>query len=359
MRVGQQLSRHGDDVGLAVADQCVSDFRFDAADGDHRNPYAGLDARRVFCEGRFPVHEGSLGERDARRRVLVRTHVDRVGTGFDGQFGGALRVFESDSVRRAELLRVDTSPDGEIVARALLAGAQHFLEQPSAVFDGSAVVVFAVVPAGGEKLREQIAVGGVDFYGVEARAPRPFGSGAEVEGDLLEVQLRRGTDLGLFAADGGHEHCEFFPSEVASHVHRAVPLRLGGHQHVAPFLDVEPRNLAVVHELKRDFCAVRVHPLGQLPQARQVGIVRNRQLPLCVRSARVGHGADFGDDETHATAGPFFVIGDEGFPGVSVGIDDLDAHGRHGDPVPQFDTADASGRKQVVEHGKALSGSAE
>ena len=54
--------------------------------------------------------------------------------------------------------------------------ADHLEQETRAVLQRSAVLVLAVVDAGGEELGEQVAVGGVELDAVEpglARAPAP------------------------------------------------------------------------------------------------------------------------------------------------------------------------------------------
>ena len=72
------------------------------------------------------------------------------------------------------------TPDGEVGARALLAGADHLLEQARAVLDRAAVLVVAVVPGGRQELGEDVAVAGVQLDRVDAGAARALGRGREL-----------------------------------------------------------------------------------------------------------------------------------------------------------------------------------
>ena len=123
--------------------------------------------------------------------------MDRIGTGFRGELGGALGIFRRDAARGAELAAIDARPDRKVVARAILCGTDHVAEEPSAVLPAAAVLVLAEVPGGGEELGEKVAVGRVQLDRVEARAPGAFGGAREDLDHPGDVVLVRNLDLGL------------------------------------------------------------------------------------------------------------------------------------------------------------------
>ena len=56
---------------------------------------------------------------------------------------------------------------GTAAANGIRDGARDFQQQPGAVFNAAAVIVFALVGVAAQKLVEQVAVGAVDFYAIE------------------------------------------------------------------------------------------------------------------------------------------------------------------------------------------------
>ena len=121
------------------------------------------------------------------RRVGVGGDVDRVGAGFDGQFGGADAVVGLDAARGPELLGVEARPDREVVAGAQLRGFEHLAEQACAVLDRAAVLVVAPVPLARQKPGEKIAMGAVNLDGVEPSRSGADDRVAELLGDRSDL----------------------------------------------------------------------------------------------------------------------------------------------------------------------------
>ena len=72
VRIREEFSAHGDDIGLPVADQAIRGFRFDSADGDHGHADSGLNQSCGLDICVFEMCQWSVGEGDAGGRVRVR-----------------------------------------------------------------------------------------------------------------------------------------------------------------------------------------------------------------------------------------------------------------------------------------------
>src|SRR6516164_11816743 len=92
------------------------------------------------------------------------------------------------AVDRAELDLQVESP-----AHARADRADHFQQKARAVLQWPAIFVGAVVDAGGEKLREQVAIGRMQLHTVEAGFARAPGTGGEGFDEMIDFGLAGGA----------------------------------------------------------------------------------------------------------------------------------------------------------------------
>ena len=104
-----------------------------------------------------------------------------------------------------------------------------------------------------------------------------------------------------------------------------------------------------VIDLSKNFCAVFVD------SGRQLGMTC--YLLIIPKSGNVSeaasfgiHGIIFGNDESPAAAGFFFMIGDEAFRRLSVSSAVIRNHGRNSAPVFECCASDGDGAEKMVKH---------
>jgi hypothetical protein len=169
LRVGEQCAAERNEIGLAAGDGLGRGCRIaEPAHRDHRDLDVLLDIGRIAEERRI-----GLGH---RRDHAVRGRLGAVMSGRDMQrIRPHLRGPDRDGAafveRQAAVeIIVDRQPvDQARVRRRVADGLQHIKTEAGAVLDVAAKLVGAAVLERRVKLRDQIAVGGVDLDAVEAR----------------------------------------------------------------------------------------------------------------------------------------------------------------------------------------------
>ena len=114
LRIGEELSAHGDEVGLAFLEGGLRYVRLDSPDGDHRNSYGPFDhcgeiEERARLMGGVTASVGEGASADA-----VRAGMDGVASGRLDRSGDLAGELRGDAVLLPELDRVDPTPDGEL-----------------------------------------------------------------------------------------------------------------------------------------------------------------------------------------------------------------------------------------------------
>ena len=350
--VGEHLPPHRNDVGLAVTDHLIAGARPNPPDGDHRDRQRLGEAatqRRVL---RLLVEDHAVGERLARGHVPVGGQVDGVGAGFDRESGGDLALVEGDAVGCSVFECIEAHPDREISTGARFRFGDDLAQEPGPVLDRTAVLVVAPVPLARQEPGEEIAVGAVNLDGVKPGRLGAYDCVAQLLGDRCDLVGGHGVELRLHVGAtrrGRHGH-QFVDRQVVDHVERAVPLRQRRHIDRIAVGDIDPTDLAVVHQLHGDLRAMTMDGVGELAQRRDVTVVRHRQLMNRVGAMRVGKGRDLGDEESGTASGSGFVVGDDLVVGHAVVTDDFDTHWRHGDAVGHRHRTDLHGREEMLGH---------
>jgi hypothetical protein len=131
--------------------------------------------------------------------------VNRIGTCLFGEFRCELSIFEADTVVFAELGSVDAAPDREGSSSGRLAGGDGLAEQPSAIFSSAAVSILAKIPRRRKEFREDVAVGAMNFYGIESRPLGAVGGSGEIFNEFGEV-LFGGLSNGRPSVSRGSGH---------------------------------------------------------------------------------------------------------------------------------------------------------
>ena len=108
---------------------------------------------------------------------------------------------------------------------------------------------------------------------------------------------------------------------------------------------------AVVGELRRDLGAVRVHAVGERPQAGLVRVERRRDLALVDAAVGVRDRDRPDEQERGAAAGPGLEVRELGVRDGAVRVRERVAHRRHEDPVPQRHGPDRPGGEEQWELG--------
>ena len=167
-------------------------------------------------------------------------------------------------------------------------------QEPGSVLDRTAVLVVAPVPLARKNRRDSRGAVNLD------RRTRPLWADdciAELLGDRCDLVGGHGVELQLHVAPPGARHGhQFVDRQVVDHVERAVPLRQRRHIDRIAVGDIDPTDLAVVHQLHGDRRAMTMDGVGELAQRRDVTVVRHRQLMNRVGAMRVGKGRDLGDE---------------------------------------------------------------
>ena len=278
--------------------------------------------------------------------------MDGVSTGFDRKSGGDLTLVEGDAVGCSVLERIEAYPDREVSTGARFRFGDDLAQEPGPVLDRTAVLVVAPVPLARQKPGEEVAVGAVNLDRVEPGCSGADDRIAELLGDRCDLVGGHGMELRLHVGTtrrGRHRH-QFVDRQVVDHVERAVPLGQRRHIDRVAVGDIDPADLAVVHQLHGDLRAMAMDGVGELAQRRDVAVVRHRQLVDRVGAMWVGKGRDLGDEESGTAGGPCFVVSDDLVVGHAVVTDDLDAHRRHGDAVGHRHRTDLHGREEMLGH---------
>ena len=185
-------------------------------------------------------------------------------------------------------------------------------------------------------------MGTVDFHAIEARLARAASTVGKLAYHQLDVILLEDLDLRRSAHALGHFGQLTLEEETqeVGVLHRrgnsrcpqgqAVPGAVAGHQ-------------ATVVQLRGDLGPVAMHGLGEPQQAGDHTVLGDPHLPALYASHRQGHPGGTGDDQASATAGLFFVVGNDAVAGAAVGLCEVCAHGRHHHAIFQLQLADAGG----------------
>ncbi len=212
-RIGKHRSPHGDYIGPAFANQLVARLGRDATDGDDRNRHPGLDARGKTCESVFGVNYGRLGEAGSQR-VGIGAYMDGIGSRLFCEFGRASGIVNVDSVFFAKLDGIDATPNWEVATSGSFAGLDGLAEQARSILHRSSVAVFAKIPRGGQEFRKDVAVGPMNFHGVEARPLGASGRVCKIPNEFYQVVRGGFSDGGLRIACGCGHQTHFFPAQI-------------------------------------------------------------------------------------------------------------------------------------------------
>ncbi len=185
-RVGEERTRHGDHVGVALGQHLFGDFRgVDAVGGDQRDLHLALELGGDLGE-RGPRHLGGNG--GDTRFVPTDTGVDEGGAGLlDGL--GQQDDFVPGAAAFHQVEHRQAIDDDEVRAHGLAHAADDFHRQAHAVLVGAAPAVGAVVGVGGEELVDEVALGTHDLDAVVFGLPGEHGAGDEVLDLLLDAFL--------------------------------------------------------------------------------------------------------------------------------------------------------------------------
>ena len=256
VRVGEQLARHRDEVGVFVGEHALGQLRGRiAADRDHRDVDGRLDLGREVLE--LAGADAHRGDHPAEGLVAAAGDVDVVDALLlQGQRRGH-RVLQGDPAVRP-LVAGHAVADGVVVAHSGADLAHGLADEAQPVLQRSAVLVGAQVAVGGEEAHEQVAVRAVQLDEVEARLPGPH---------------RRLRVLVLQLVQALHRH---LLGDLAEHALRHRRRRLGREP-----AGVVVRRLATgVGDLAAHAHVVGVHRVGEPAQAGDEVVVVDADLEV-------------------------------------------------------------------------------
>ena len=227
------------------------------------------------------------------------------------------------------IVAVDSQPHGEIRTALELDICEDFKEKPNAVLERPAVSIRAVIGIGGEKLVDQVTVGRMHLDKIESGIPAAAGRVS-----------KRGHQLGnVFHGE--------FPGDALDH-------RQGGNRrrrHLLVVVGLTP----AVHQLhtKTDIMGLdapdHFRKRGDAPLIPQGGQVRQFQ------TGGMNPGAAH-EDHPGSAPGPGSEIFGQLIGDVIVFVHaEVDAHGRHEQPVLGFHPPDFDGIEKVLENGHGAS----
>ena len=203
---------------------------------------------------------------------------------------------------------------------------QHLQRKTAAVGHGTAVLIIALVGAGGQELGGQVTAGTVQLHRVEA-GRQGIGRGLPVVVDHTG-NLRRGQRPRF--VEGHHARL------VGEHL-AAGAQRRGRHGLAAGGLVVMAGHPADVHDLRDDSATGCVYRARHLRPRRNLGLVE--QAGGATIAQAVGAGGDtLGDDSAGAGALGVVIHHDIGRHRVSVGP--AAGHGRHDNAIAQLQRAE-------------------
>ena len=209
--------------------------------------------------------------------------------------------------------------------------AQRFEPEPRPVLQAPAICIGAPVLERGVKLRDEVAVSGVDFDAVEAGLARAHGGGGMGGDRRVDARLRHflrhdGLECGL--------------------VDRMRNGRRGDRRLAA---NVDAGVSAAMAELDRDFRSGAMQLVDQARQPRHEAIVVDSHLAAAV-AAGLFRRRHLDGDEADAAARPRQIIGDAVVGDVALGVGRPRRHRRHDDSVRDLNRTDARRGEQDV-HG--------
>ena len=347
VRVGQEFPPHAEEVECAGGDLRLGHVRFHAPGGDHRDGNGPLDG---FCGRQVPardVRDVGFGMQLELAHVVVRGHGHRICARRFDHLRRPHRERQLDAVRRAELLRVELDPDGEIGADRCANSADHFEQQAGAVLQRATVCIGTPVRPRGEEAREQVSVPAVYFDAVRPGAPGSIRRIRVLPHHQLDVFLGHFLVGDRPLARPGRRQQLALHERVGHLLVIRVDLRNRRTPHRMAVEQCESSAEAALVELHRELRAVCVDCVGQSLQPGDVAVVRDRDLVLLHRAYGPCHPTHATDDQRGPPFRLLLVISQQLLAHGAVLFGKADPH-RHDDhPVAQLQLADAAGRQQV------------
>src|SRR5262249_18141801 len=211
--------------------------------------------------------------------------------------------------------------------------AQHLEPEAGPVFEAAAVGITAPVFERRMELRNEIAVGGVNFDAVEAGRSRPHGGGGG------RVDRRLDTCVGHLLGDDRFER---------RLVDRMRDRRWRDRRLAA---DVAASVSAAVAELNGRLCSGAMNFIDQVGEPGQKAIVIDADLTASVPAGFLRRRPP-GSDEADAASCPRQIISDSVLGDVALLVRGARRHWRHDDAIWNLERADARRSEQDI-HGMA------
>ena len=329
LRIGDQRAAERDKIGLAARHRRFRGRRIaEAADRDDRHADVLFHVGGEIEKGRVrQAHRRQHDLRRGQRAIMPGGDVQRVGAGRRGP-DRDLPAFAIGQPAGKEIL--DRQPINHAEARhRRLHRAQHIEPEAGAVFERAAIVVGAAVFERRVKLRNQIAVRGVNFDAIEAGLLRAL-CGGDIGG------RRRGdARLGHLLRNDGLER---------RFIDRMRNCRRRDRRFAA---DVDAGMAAAMAELDRGLGAAAMDFPDQPRQAGNEAIVIDADL-VAAMPAALFRRRHFHGDQPGAAAHPRHVIGDAVVGDEAFGVRRARRHRRHDDAVFDFDRPDTGRSEEDV-----------